>query len=68
MGNHTWYLHPSLIPLCLLDPEVPVELKDQISKDILNMQDYDESNINYDKIDILPIITLEMETFLVSPT
>ena len=43
MGNHTWYLHQSLIPLCLLDPEVPVELKEQISEDILNMQDYDES-------------------------
>ena len=56
MENHSWYLHPSLIPLSLVDPEVPNDLKAEIAQIFFNELDKGNISLIYEKINISSII------------
>ena len=34
MRNQCWYLHPSIIPFCLIDPEVSDQEKEAVAQKI----------------------------------
>ena len=57
MTNHSWYLHPNLIPLSLLDAGVPEDEKKEIANKIFDTVSADHHlEWRYEKINISSII------------
>ena len=56
MTNHSWYLHPNLIPLSLLDAGVPEDEKKEIANKIFDTVSADHHlEWRYEKINISSI-------------
>lgn len=62
MANHTWYLHPSLIPFSLLDPEVPDDMKSEISRQILEVGSEGDTTTKYEKNNISWFLDDQVQT------
>ena len=61
MQNHTWYLHPSLIPFSLADSEISESEKSDIAQklwEVIN-GDIPEPQLNYTKVEIRQVIEQE---------
>ena len=62
IANHTWYLHPTLIPFSLLDPGVTEQEKTEIADRILDIDDSKGSlSLSYEKVDLSGFIDKEGE-------
>ena len=62
IANHTWYLHPTLIPFSLLDPGVSDEEKTEIAERILMINDSKEKDplsFMYKKVNVSGFIDKE---------
>lgn len=61
MVNHSWYLHSSVIPISLLDPEVPDRIKAEIAQKILEVKYTGKDDLKYKKANISFLIEDSIE-------
>ena len=59
LTNHSWYLHPSIIPFSLLDTDLTEKERQEIANAIFELQDDGEDETRYVKVDLS---TLNLET------
>lgn len=59
MRNHGWYLHPSIVPFSLVDPEVPDEEKIDLAKGILQIMSGTSSHVTSKRTSFENIFDME---------
>ena len=59
ISNHLWYLHPTVIPFCLLDENVIEKEKREVCSALLNIMGQKENSIKYEKIKMEPCINIK---------
>ena len=62
LANRTWYMHPSLIPLSLLDENITNKEKVEIAKNIFSLKFENFMEYSYKKFDLCSLEITSVQT------